>query len=50
MAGSGPYADMLRMRFDRACRRLGFRPRANDLLDTTQFRPPPQPGDQLTLF
>ena len=26
MVGYGPYADMLSMRFDRACRRLGFAP------------------------
>jgi len=50
MTGSGPYADMLRLRFDRACRRLGFRPRTTDPLDVTRFRPPPQKGDQLTLL
>ena len=50
MTGSGPYAEMLRVRFDRACRKLGFRERSTKPLDTTRFRPPPQPGDQLTLF
>jgi DNA repair photolyase len=50
MTGAGPYADMLRLRFDRACRRLGFNPRTTQPLDTTRFRPPPQPGDQLKLF
>jgi DNA repair photolyase len=50
MTGSGPYAEMLRLRFDRACRRLGFSPRKTHPLDTTRFRPPPQRGDQLTLF
>jgi DNA repair photolyase len=50
MTGAGPYADMLRVRFDRACRRLGFNERTTKLLDTTQFRPPPQQGDQLNLF
>jgi DNA repair photolyase len=50
MTGAGPYADMLRLRFDRACRRLGFVQRATKPLDTTRFRPPPQIGDQLTLL
>ena len=49
MTGTGPYAEMLRLRFDRACRRLGF-DRATQSLDTTRFRPPPQKGDQLALF
>jgi DNA repair photolyase len=48
--GSGPYAEMLSARFNRACRRLGFARRANDALDVTRFRPPPQQGDQLALF
>ena len=50
MAGGGPYADMLRTRFDRACRKLGFNQRSNDGLDTTRFRLPPRTGDQLALF
>ena len=50
MAGTGPYAQMLATRFDRACRRLGFLPRSTDLLDSTRFRPSPQTGDQLTLL
>jgi DNA repair photolyase len=50
MTGGGPYADMLRVRFDRACRRLGFNQRTTNPLDTTRFRPPAQTGDQLTLF
>ena len=50
MTGAGPYADMLRARFDRACRRLGFHQRSTRPLDSTRFCPPPQPGDQLTLF
>jgi DNA repair photolyase len=50
MTGAGPYADMLRVRFDRACRKLGFNQRTTDPLDTTRFRPPAQTGDQLTLF
>ena len=50
MIGRGPYADMLRLRFERACRRLGFNQRSTQPLDTTRFRPPPQRGDQLVLF
>src|SRR5215472_12190145 len=50
MTGTGPYADMLRLRFDRACRRLGFTQRTTQSLDTTRFRAPPQKGDQLALF
>jgi DNA repair photolyase len=50
MTGTGPYADMLRLRFDRACRKLGFRERTTQSLETTLFRPPPQKGDQLALF
>jgi DNA repair photolyase len=50
MTGGGPYAEMLAARFDRACRRLGFRARTTDMLDVTRFRPPPRAGDQLTLF
>ena len=50
MIGRGPYADMLRLRFERACRKLGFNQRSTQPLDTTRFRPPPQRGDQLVLF
>ena len=50
MTGTGPYADMLRLRFHRACRRLGFNQRTEKSLDTTLFRRPPQKGDQLALF
>ena len=50
MVGTGPYADILSARFDRACRRLDFEPRSTEVLDTTRFRPPPQSGDQLALF
>jgi len=50
MTGTGPYADMLRLRFDRACRELHFNQRTTQSLDTTRFRPPPQKGDQLALF
>jgi DNA repair photolyase len=50
MTGSGPYADVLRLRFERACRRLGFNERTTRPLDTSGFQPPPQKGDQLALF
>ena len=50
MTGAGPYADMIRVRFDRACRKLGFNQRTTDPLDTTRFHLPPQSGDQLSLF
>ena len=50
MTGTGPYADMLRVRFDRACRKLGFNRRTTDPIDMTRFRPPPQTGDQLSLL
>jgi DNA repair photolyase len=51
MTGTGAYAEMLQRRFASACRRLGFIGRRDALrLDTTQFRRPPQKGDQLALF
>ena len=49
MTGAGPYAEMIARRFDLACRRLGMA-RSGWALDTTLFRPPPRPGDQLALF
>jgi DNA repair photolyase len=51
MTGTGAYAEMLRRRFDTACRRLGLNQRRDTMrLDTTQFRRPPQKGEQLALF
>ncbi len=51
MTGTGAYAEMLQARFAAACRRLGLNQRRRGLhLDTTQFRRPPQKGDQLALF
>jgi len=50
MVGYGPYADMLSMRFDRACRRLGLNRRHTEPLDTASFRPPARPNNQLALF
>jgi DNA repair photolyase len=49
MKGTGPYADILRRRFETACRRLGLT-RSRLELDTTQFRVPPRAGDQPGLF
>jgi DNA repair photolyase len=51
MRGTGPYAEMLRIRFERACHRLKLNERRGLWrLDTTLFRPPPRPGDQLSLL
>jgi len=49
MRGTGPQADLLRRRFEVACRRLGLR-REPLALDTTLFRVPPRAGDQIRLF
>ncbi len=49
MRGSGPYAEMIRRRFDLARRRLGL-DRDGPPLDCDRFRPPRRPGDQLELF
>ena len=51
MRGTGPYAEMLRLRFERACQRLKLNERRGLWrLDTSLFRPPPRPGDQLRLL
>jgi DNA repair photolyase len=51
MRGTGPYAEMLRIRFERACQRLKLNERRGLWrLDTTLFRAPPKTGDQLSLF
>ena len=52
MRGSGELAELLRKRFDIACKRLGFnseRMQRNSALDTTRFRRPQLDG-QLALF
>ena len=51
MRGTGPYADLLRTRFDLAKRKLGFAG-AEELyeLDTSLFRPPLKSTPQLSLF
>jgi DNA repair photolyase len=51
MTGTGAYAELLGARFAAACRRLGLNERHHSRrLDTSQFRRPPKPGDQLALF
>jgi DNA repair photolyase len=50
MTGEGVYADLLRQRFDSACRRLGLNDKGRQrmrTLDTSQFR---VPSGQATLF
>jgi hypothetical protein len=47
MRGSGPWADLLRQRFNAACRRFGLNQK-RILLRTDLFRPPE--GAQLRLF
>ena len=49
MTGDGAYAEMIARRFDLAKRRLALGGR-DWSLDTTRFRPPPRPGDQLSLL
>jgi len=49
MRGTGPYAELLRRRFQVACRRLNLNSGGRDTLDTTLFRPPEPPGAQLRL-
>jgi len=50
MKGTGAYADMLRRRFEIACRRLGFDEAERFRLDETRFRPPLERDGQLALF
>ena len=51
MRGTGPYAELLRTRFDLAKRKLGFAGAEERYeLDTSLFRPPRLPTPQLDLF
>ncbi len=52
MSGTGPYAELLRIRFETACRRLKLNLNRGRLwrLDTTKFAAPPAPSAQLRLF
>lgn len=47
--GTGVFAQLLRQRFIVAIKKLGLNHRRLSL-DCSQFQPPPQPGDQQTLF
>ncbi len=47
--GTGPYAWTIGRRFELSCQRLGLN-RRKLKLDVSQFRRPPQPGDQLSLL
>lgn len=47
--GTGPYADLIAMRFEKAAKRIGFN-NSRITSDISQFRPPPRAGDQLALF
>ena len=49
MRGTGPFADLLRRRFETTCRRLGLN-RERPQLDVEAFRVPVQSGDQTRLF
>ena len=51
MRGTGPYADLIASRFALAARKLGLRTGEGAFdLDLSQFRVPPQAGDQMELF
>jgi DNA repair photolyase len=49
MKGTGPYADLLRQRFQLTVRRLKLNNRSWEM-DCSKFRIPPSQGDQLRLF
>jgi glycine/D-amino acid oxidase-like deaminating enzyme len=50
MTGEGAYAQFLRQRFEKTCRRLGLDRRNIAALDTNLFRAPSTPDRQLPLF
>jgi DNA repair photolyase len=51
MTGSGPYAELLQSRFDKACRRLGLNRRRGAFeLDRTQFKKPVGRGEQMSFL
>ncbi|MCW5637216.1 MAG: PA0069 family radical SAM protein [Rubrivivax sp.] len=49
MKGQGPWAELLRQRFEKACARLGLNRNRHEL-DLSQFRPPEQDPAQGRLF
>ena len=46
MTGTGLFAELLRQRYEKACKRLGLDKREEPELDTTLFRPPSLHGQQ----
>jgi hypothetical protein len=49
MRGTGTFAELLRARFELACKRTGVSSRRQVELDTTIFQPPRLPHAQLDL-
>ena len=49
MRGTGVYAQLLRNRFQLACKRLNLNTSGRDVPNTKLFRPPTPPGAQMTL-
>jgi DNA repair photolyase len=50
MKGEGPIADLIRARFNAACRRHGLAPAREVALSTAHFRVPPPETPQLALW
>ena len=50
MTGTGPFADLIRGRFEVACRKHGLNQQPRQTTDTHQFRRPARRGDQLSLI
>ena len=50
MSGTGPFAELIRGRFELACRKYGLNQQPRQPTDTTQFRRPARQGDQLSLI
>jgi len=50
MTGEGPWADLVRRRFETACKRIGLRAGEDRALDTCRFRPPGTSGPQMPLI
>ncbi len=50
MRGHGPWAELLRRRFDESCRRAGLAKHRSDPLTTAHFRPPSRNPGQMELW
>jgi len=50
MRGHGPWADLLRRRFEESCRRAGLRSHRDNPLSTAAFRPPSRNPGQMELW